>query len=401
MFFVNRNRMYRRLFLDDKRKTKPIPKRLVVSVANLNLNRHSKTIHVQKTGKSFMPGKKSDKPSSEKEITYFELLRKLNTGSKDPAERVDLVYHFTGEEDYLKDEAWRKIASLLVPDELKSFNLDLMYGNETSADQLANIVFLSPVNAKKRLVVLFDLSKLSEFSKDMLLKFLPKLPDSVCLILLSLEIPSKSKFYTALEKLATTVKFPRLWDNQIPVWITNRVKEKGKKIEGNASRILHDLVGNELGDLSTSIEKLITYIGDNETITAKDVETAVDMSKTNTVFNLMDSIGEKNCKTSLDILENMILDGEKPGGIIYWLTIHFERLIQTKEFLSSSSGSLTSFLKVKPFLANKYQKQAPNFTMEELENGIMFLYQTDVDLKSNRMPDKMIMELLVYNLCHL
>jgi DNA polymerase-3 subunit delta len=351
--------------------------------------------------RSLMPVKKSDKPSSEKGISYFELLRKLNTVSKDPAERVDLVYHFTGEEDFLKEEAWRKIAALLVPDELKSFNLDLMYGNETSADQLVNKVFLSPVNAKKRLVVLFDLNRLSEFTKDMLLKILPQIPDSVCLILISPEIPSKSKFYTALDKFATTVKFPRLWDNQVLVWITNRVKEKGKKIEGGASRILHDLVGNELRDLSMSLDKLITYIGDNDTITAKDVEAAVDMSRTNTVFNLMDSIGEKNCKTSLEILENMILDGEKPGGMIYWLTIHFERLIQTKEFLANSSGPLTSFLGVKQFLANKYQQQVPNFTMEGLERGIMLLYQTDVELKSNRMSDKMIMELLVYNLCHL
>ena len=350
---------------------------------------------------SNMPVKKSDKTSSAKEISYLELLRKLNSGSKDPAERVDLVYHFTGEEDFLKEEAWRKIATLLVPDELRSFNLDLMYGNETSADQLVNKVFLSPVNAKKRLVVLFDLNRLSEFTKDMLLKILPQIPDSVCLILLSPETPAKSKFYTTLDKFATTVKFPRLWDNQVPLWITNRVKQKGKKIDGGASRILHDLVGNELGDLSMSIDKLITYIGDNDTITVKDVEATVDMSRTNTVFNLIDSIGEKNCKTSLGILESMILDGEKPGGMIFWLTIHFERLIQTKEFLTSSSGPLASFLRVKPFLANKYQNQAPNFTMEELEKGIMLLYQTDVELKSNRMPNKLIMELLVYNLCHL
>jgi DNA polymerase-3 subunit delta len=356
---------------------------------------------VSKCLKSNMPAKKSDKPSSEKELSYFELLRRLNSSSKDPAERVDLVYHFTGEEDFLKEEAWRKIATLLVPDELKSFNLDLMYGNETSVDQLVNKVFLSPVNAKKRLVVLFDLNRLSEFTKEMLLKILPQIPDSVCLILISPETPSKSKFYTTLDKFATTIKFPRLWDNQVPVWITNRVKEKGKKIDGGASRILHDLVGNELGDLSMSIDKLVTYIGDKEIITSQDVEAAVDMSRTNTVFNLMDSIGEKNCKTSLEILENMILEGEKPGGMIYWLTVHFERLIQTKEFLANSSGPLASFLKVKPFLANKYQQQAPNFTLEELERGIMLLYQTDVELKSNRMPDKMIMELLVYSLCHL
>ena len=77
----------------------------------------------------------------EKKTTYSDLMRKLNTGPKDSADRVDPVYHFIGDEDFLKDESWRKIVSMLVPDELKSFNLDLMYGNETSADQLVNAVF--------------------------------------------------------------------------------------------------------------------------------------------------------------------------------------------------------------------------------------------------------------------
>ena len=328
-------------------------------------------------------------------------MRKLNTGPKDSADRVDPVYHFIGDEDFLKDESWRKIVSMLVPDELKSFNLDLMYGNETSADQLVNAVFQAPVNAKKRVVVLFDLQKLSDFSKDMLLKFLPKLPDSICLILLSPQITSKSKFYTSLAEHATTIEFPRLFDNQVPVWITNRLKQRGKAIEGKAARLLHDMVGNNLGDLSMTFDKLLTYIGDKDTIIPADVEAVVDLSKTQTVFQLLDSIGEKNCQTSLEILTNLIQNGEKPGGMIFWLTEHLERLIRTKDFSSTSSGSLSSFLRVNPFLAGKYQKQAPNFTLEQLEKGLMFLYQTDVDLKSNLMPDKMIMELLVYNLCHL
>lgn len=337
----------------------------------------------------------------EKKTTYSDLMRKLNTGSKDPADRVDSVYHFTGEEDFLKEEAWRKIVSLLVPDDLRSFNLDLMYGNETSADELANVVFQAPLNAQKKVVVLFDLNKLSEFSKNILLKFLPKLPNSVCLILLSPPITSKSKFYATLAEHATTVEFPRLYDNQVPAWITNQLKQRGKTIEGNAARLLHDMVGNNLGDLSQTFDKLLTYVGDRDTITPADVEAVVDLSKTQTVFQLLDSIGEKNCQTSLEILNNLMLNGEKPGGLIFWLTEHLERLIRTKDFSSASSGSLVSFLRVNPFLAGKYQKQAPNFTLEQLEKGLMLLYQTDVDLKSNLMPDKMIMELLVYNLCHL
>lgn len=330
----------------------------------------------------------------EKKLTYFQFLKQIDSG------KVETTYHFTGDEDFLKEEAWRKIASLLVPENLKSFNLDFLYGAETSADQLYSKVSTAPVNAKKRVVVLFDLHKLSDFSKEMLLKFIPKLPNSVCLILLSPKLISKAKFYTTLGEFATTVDFTRLWDNQTQAWITDRMRERGKRMEEGAVQVLHGLVGNDLSDLANQIDKLITYVGEKELITSVDVEAVVDLSRTHTVFQLIDSIGERNCKASLEILSNLLLSGEKPGGMIYWLTEHLERLIRTKEF-SGSTSSLASFLKVQPFLVSKYQKQAPNFSLEELEKGLILLYQTDVDLKSNLMPDKILMELLVYNLCRL
>ena len=336
-----------------------------------------------------------------KKITYSQWLNKLKSISVDPAEKVESLYHFTGDEDFLKEEAWKRIVSFLVPQNLKSFNLDLLYGAETSADQIINKASTSPINAKRRVVVVFDLHKLSAFSKDVLLSFLPKFPDSVCLILLSPKITSPAKFYKALEKLVTIVEFPRLWENRTSDWITNRIKEQGKKIEGNAVHNLQNLVGNNLADLAQEIDKLVTYIGERDGITSADVEAVAGLSRTHTVFQLIDSIGERDCRRSLLILRNLILADEKPGGIIFWLTEHLERLIQTKEFPSGSGSSLASFLRVKPFLASKYQKQVQNFSVEELEKGLILLYQTDVDLKSNIMPDKIILELLVYNLCRL
>lgn len=330
----------------------------------------------------------------EKKLTYFQLLKQLDSG------KIETTYHFTGEDDFLKEEARKKIVSLLVPENLRSFNLDFLYGAETSADQIFSKVSTAPVNAKKRVVVLFDLNRLSDFSKEMLLKILPKLPNSVCLILLSSKLTTKSKYYTTLGEQVTTVEFKKMWDSQITGWITNRVREYNKKIEGKAIQLLQHYVGNNLADLVMEIDKLVIYVGENESITTSDVESTVGMSRTFTVFQLIDSIGERKCKESLEILKNLAFLGEAPGGIIFWLTQHLERLIQTKELPSSSVSSLASSLKIAPFLATKYKTQAQNFSLPELEKGLILLYQTDVDLKSNIMPDNMLMELLIYNLCN-
>jgi DNA polymerase-3 subunit delta len=328
-------------------------------------------------------------------MKYFEVLNRIKSGKIDP------LYHFTGEEDFLKEEAWREISSILVSPDLKTFNLDLLYGSETNAVEIINKASTSPVNSEKRLVVVFDVHKLSPFYKDVLLSYLPKLPDFTCLILTSPKLTSKTKFYTALDKLATTVEFTRLYDKQIPTWIEAKVREYKKKIEKGALQILHNYVGNNLSDLANEIEKLVRYAEDKESINSSDVESVVGLSKTYNIFQLNDAIGERDCRKGLEILKNLFLLGEKPGTVIYRLTEHFERLIKVKSFAPQKGASLASILKVHPYFVQKYPRQAENFSQDELEKGIVTLYQTDVGLKSSLMPDKILMELLVYNLCHL
>jgi DNA polymerase-3 subunit delta len=332
-------------------------------------------------------------------MKYFELLNKIKSG------KIDSLYHFTGEEDFLKEEAWRKISSILISEDLKSFNLNLLYGSETSAVEIINKVSTAPINSERRLVVVFDVHKLSPFYKDVLLSYLAKLPDFTCLILTSPKLDKKTKktkFYLTLDKLATTVEFPRLSDNRILTWVEAKFREYGRRIERGAVQILQNYVGNNLSDLASEIEKLVLYVGERESISSLDVESVVGLSKTYNIFQLNDAIGERDCKRALEILKNLFLIGEKPGTMIYRLTEHLEGLIKTKNFVPRKGASLSSILnKVHPYYVQKYPKQAENFSQEELERGLVLLYQTDVDLKSSLMDDKIVMELLVYNLCHL
>jgi DNA polymerase-3 subunit delta len=328
-------------------------------------------------------------------MKYPELANRIKAG------QIDSLYHFTGEEDFLKEEAWRKISSILIPEDLKSFNLNLLYGPETSAVEIINKASTLPVNSEKRLLVVFDIHKLSPFYKDVLLSYLPKLPDFTCLILISPKLVSKTKFYTALDKLATTVDFRRLYDDQIPNWVQAKVKQYGKKIEPGAVRVLHNYVGNNLSDLASEIEKLVMYVADRERITSSDAESVVGQSKSYNIFQLNDAIGERECRKALEILKELFLLGEKPGTVIYRLGEHFERFIKVKSLPSQKGAPLASILKVHPYFARKYPTQSENFSLEELERGLILLYQTDVGLKSSLMPDEILMEVLVYQLCHL
>ncbi len=63
--------------------------------------------------------------------------------------------------------------------------------------------------------------------------------------------------------------------------------------------------------------------------------------------------------------------------------------------------SLSSYLKVHSYFLKDYKEQSKNFTPDQLEKGLLFIHQADADLKRSFLPPDLILELLVYNLCHL
>ncbi|MCJ7507395.1 MAG: DNA polymerase III subunit delta [candidate division Zixibacteria bacterium] len=329
-------------------------------------------------------------------MNYSDLIKSFER------KKLELTYHFTGEEEFLKNEAISKLIKALVPDKLKDFNLNLLYASQMEASEIINSCSTFPLNNPKRVVILYELEKLSPKNKEALLHFLPAVPKTTCLVLVSGKVKTDSKFYKELNQIATTVQFGPLYDNQIPDWIITRVKNYKIKIDQNALELLQNSVGNSLPDLANEIEKLYSFLGKRERITLEDVRIVVGQTKTTNVFELANCVGQKDNRKSLFVLEKLLLAGERPTSIIYWLTQHFIRLVKTKGFSEKKSGMpLSTYLGIRPFFVRDYKSQAQNFTWEELEQALLFLHQADLEIKSNRLPNKLAMELLIYNLCSL
>ncbi|HEX9916796.1 MAG TPA: DNA polymerase III subunit delta [candidate division Zixibacteria bacterium] len=329
-------------------------------------------------------------------MNYSDLIKSFER------KKIEPTYHFTGEEEFLKNEAISKLIKLLVPDKLKDFNFNLLYASQVEIDQIINSCSTFPLNNPKRVVILYELEKLSPKGKEALLGFLPAVPKTTCLVLVSAKVKMDNKFYKELNQIATTVEFNPLYDNQIPDWIITRVKSYKMKLDQNALELLQNSVGNSLPNLANEIEKLYSFLGKRERITLEDVKTVVGQSKTTNVFELANSVGWKDNKKSFSILGKLLLAGERPGTIIYWLTQHFIRLVKTKGFSEKKSGvPLSTYLGIRPFFVRDYKSQVQNFTWKELEQALLFLHQADLEIKSNRLPNKLAMELLVYQLCNL
>jgi DNA polymerase-3 subunit delta len=267
--------------------------------------------------------------------------------------------------------------------------------------EIINKTSTFPVGAEKRLVIVYDVDKLTPSDKDLLISYLKGIPESSCLVLVAAQLDKRKKFFLDLEKTAIVVEFPKLYDNQIPSWISNRVKAHGKSIKKEAIGVLQNWAGNSLPDLANEIEKLLLFTGDKSIISAEDVEKVAGYTGANDIFQLLNSVGQKNTKQALEVLNNLFSYGEPPGTIIHWLTEHLIRLLKVKEFdYQKSEISLSSYLKTHSYFLKDYKEQSKNFSQKQLQGGFLLLYQADIDLKRSFLPPDLILELLVYNLCH-
>lgn len=330
-------------------------------------------------------------------MKHAEFLGKIDKEQYDP------VYCFVGEEDFLKDESIGLLTKKLVDPSTREFNFDLLYGGETDGATVVDIASSYPMMAERRCVILRDIQHCSPKDRKVLLNYVGNPTQSTCLILVGPKVDLRKGFYKELSKKTTMVQFWPLFDNQIPAWIRKHVQEKGKQIDPEALVALQNLVGSNLQELANEIDKLVTYCAEKNLIEKEDVKKVVGGTKPYSVFDLADAVAGKKLSPSLQILNTLLESGESEVGVVWMLTKHFTTLAKVYQLqIDGFKGeAIARQVRIRPSLMNQYLQQVRHLSAQQLERVFQLLLEADTNLKSSYQAPRIIMELLVYNLCRL
>ena len=113
----------------------------------------------------------------------------------------------------------------------------------------------------------------------------------------------------------------------------------GKSMDEGAYRAMYEMTGFDLRTFSNNLQKLVSYIGDRKNITADDVESVLERTKKDPIYELTNAISERNIEKSLFFLDSLFEDDVHPLQILAAIINQIRRLILVKGFLESAHGS--------------------------------------------------------------
>lgn len=197
------------------------------------------------------------------------------------------------------------------------------------------------------------------------------------------DVIEKNELYKVIEKNGIVCNFER----QNPLQLVGRLKTICKaykvEIEDSVAKYLIETCGTSMQDLINEIRKLIEYVGEGGTVKKEDIDLLAIKQIDSVIFDLTDSLGNKNIKKAMDTLNGLIYNKEPVQKILITLYNHFKKLYIVK--LSEKYNRNTAeCLNLKPnqmFLINKYKTQAKYFNENELRKILEELINLDTNYK--------------------
>lgn len=117
------------------------------------------------------------------------------------------VYIFIGQDSLAKDIQLTKLKTEFLSPQTQYFNLDVIYGKDSSLKELQEKLLCLPVEAKKRLLIVKDSQALKEDIKEFILNYV-KNPNSHIILVLDInKYSSKDGFVSGISSFGEVLRF--------------------------------------------------------------------------------------------------------------------------------------------------------------------------------------------------
>ncbi len=311
-----------------------------------------------------------------------------------------------GGETFLIERAARLLKKASVgSDGVRGFNDDVFHGQGLSGARVAAAARTLPMMASARYVLVRDLESVAAGELDALADYLAKPSPSTCLVLIGDKLDGKTRLAKAAKALASKgelgayLSVEPLKGPLLERFVAGEVKRRRCAIDPDASALLVDAVGNDLGAMEDAIERLSLFVSASGEagggrITRHAVEEVVHRVRVDSIWALVDAIGLKKQKIAVEAVGSLLADREPPLKLLATISRQLRMVARMKDALDDGlpPQEATKHAGAPPFKARDLSASAQKFSRADLRRAFRVLAETDQALKGSKRDPELILE---------
>ena len=230
-------------------------------------------------------------------LTYASLMAEIKRGPKYP------VYLLHGQEGYFIDRL-AEAFEMLVPDEMKAFNLYTLYAPETEPDTIIRACRSFPMMGERQVVILKEAQAARADVINRLHTYVSNPSPTTVLVICFRGAEAKGKDLLAAIRKGGYPNFEskKIYESGLPALISGLVKENNLTIEAKGQAMLADYIGTDVSRLYGEIKKLALILPPGSMITPEVIERNIGISKDYNNFELCDALATRNGEKALRII---------------------------------------------------------------------------------------------------
>ena len=313
-----------------------------------------------------------------------------------------------GDEEYLKEQKKNELLQLLtVPG---SLNYNAFTGENADPAEIGRLVSTMPLFEEHRTILLTDTGWCKGSVAQEVMDAFEEIPPSTFLILCEKETEAGNRLFGLCKKRGEIFKFISVdakrgkeasaAKTDIRNWARDYLRVNGRSIDGSVLNELAEYTGYDMQNLSTELEKLISYTWDRPAgskITLSDIDSICSKTLTDRVFDMMNHRLSGRISKALELLEELYALKTPPMRILYIIVRQYNQAYAVKELQQEglSDAQIQAKMDIKDWQLRRVKEQIRTTPIRDLRAGLELCAEMETKVKSGDMPDKLAVEIIL------
>lgn len=305
------------------------------------------------------------------------------------------VYLLYGEERYLTEQYKHKLLTALNT-EGDTMNFTRFEGKGVNEAELIDLAETLPFFADYR-VILLENTGFFKNKAEKLAGYLDNPPEHLIMIFVEQEVDKRNKMYKTVGKKGYVAEFSIQKTDVLMRWILGSLKRENKKITQPVMELFLEKTGNDMGQISQELEKLLSYTMGRDIIREEDVLTICTNRVENQIFAMVRAVSERKQKKALQLYYDLLSLKEPPMRILYLLAREMNLILQVKELRAAGFDQKTIASKagIAPFAVKNYLPLAGKYSSEMLRAAVEDFTDAETAVKTGKLTDVLSVEMMI------